>query len=413
MKWLSLTALHKLLSVKLTIYPNGGKMSNNTYQLEPSGRSLDSKRYLWLASPILPLLPLLGLWFYHLTASEWVLAFPLVLSYIGLPLLDLIFGEDESNPADSAIEQLENDSYYRWLTYLTVPTHFISLFAFAIFVGTTPVSIAAVIVLALSSGAFSGLAINTSHELGHKKSRFEKALARITLAVPFYGHFCIEHNRGHHRDVATPEDPASSRMGESIYRFMIREIPGTLKRGWNAEIERLARLNLPPLSFRNHILQSYFISILIYLVLTLIYGWLVLLFLMIQTSWAWFQLTSANYIEHYGLLRERMENGRYESCKPHHSWNANSLASNVVLFQLERHSDHHANPTRRYQSLRNFAGIPQLPTGYFGMYLVAYIPALWFKIMDKRLLATPNINGDLSKVNIDPAQRQKIYAKYA
>ena len=127
---------------------------------------------------------------------------------------------------------------------------------------------------------------------------------------------------------------------------------------------------------------------------------------------AWFQLTSANYIEHYGLLREKKANGKYERCQPHHSWNANHIFSNLMLFQLERHSDHHANPARRYQSLRSFDNLPELPSGYFGMYALAYFPSLWFKVMDKRLMAIPHIAGDLNKVNVDPRKEAALRLKW-
>ena len=127
---------------------------------------------------------------------------------------------------------------------------------------------------------------------------------------------------------------------------------------------------------------------------------------------AWWQLTSANYVEHYGLLRSKDENGRFERCQPWHSWNSNHIYSNLVLFHLERHSDHHAHPLRRYQSLRNFDDVPSLPSGYFGAYLLAYVPPLWYRVMDKRLLALPHINGDLSKVNIDPDKQDRIFARY-
>ena len=232
------------------------------------------------------------------------------------------------------------------------------------------------------------------------------------LAVPAYGHFTVEHNSGHHVKVSTPEDPASSRMGESIYSFAIREIPATFNRAWLIEAKRLEKLKKPVLSFRNQIIQSYSLSLLLQGSLVLIFGVQLIAFLAIHNLWAWLQLTSANYIEHYGLLRAKKSNGRYERCKPHHSWNTNYVLSNVVLFHLERHSDHHAYPARRYQSLRNFDDIPELPNGYFGMYLCAYIPKLWFKIMDKRLLSLPHINGDLSKVNICPKKRDAIIAKY-
>jgi alkane 1-monooxygenase len=201
-------------------------------------------------------------------------------------------------------------------------------------------------------------------------------------------------------------------MGESIYKFVWREIPGAFKRGWAVEKERLQRLGKSEWSFSNDILQSFAISAVLQGSLLLAFGWIMIPFLAIHNFWAWYQLTSANYIEHYGLLREKEASGRYERCQPHHSWNANYIFSNIVLFHLERHSDHHANPTRRYQSLRNFDDIPELPNGYYGMYMIAYIPWLWYKVMDKRVLALPHINGDLSKVNIDPDKRDAIYARY-
>jgi alkane 1-monooxygenase len=372
----------------------------------------DKKRYLWLSSLFMPVFPMLGIALYYLFDSQWMLAFPLLFSYVVIPVLDYALGSDENNPPEEIVPQLEEDRYYRLLTWFTVPMHFIVLVAIAWFVGTQSLTLWSVLALAVTAGSYSGLGINTAHELGHKKPAFERWLAKIVLAVPTYGHFCIEHNRGHHRDVATPEDPASARMGESIYKFVIREIPGAFRRGWDVEKERLARKGKSVWSPENEILQSYAISAVLQGGLILAFGPIMIPFLAIHNFWAWFQLTSANYIEHYGLLREKEASGRYERCKPHHSWNANFIFSNIALFHLERHSDHHANPTRRYQSLRNFEDIPQLPNGYYGMYLLAYVPWLWYKVMDKRVLELPHIRGDLSKVNIDPSQRERIYRQY-
>lgn len=374
---------------------------------------IDSKRYWWLLSPLLPLQPSVSIVLYLWLGHEWLLAIPLLLTYLALPLLDLLLGQDTANPNEAAVLQMEQDPYYQRLAVLTVIAHFITFFVLAWAVGTQAITWGWMLVLAITCGAYSGLAINTGHELGHKRSAFEQRLGLLALSIPAYGHFSIEHNRGHHRDVATPQDPVSARMGESIYSFMLREVPGAFKRGWRCETIRLQREKKSRWGLSNQILQSYCVSVLLFAGLSLAFGWIMLPFLLIQTAWAWFQLTSANYIEHYGLLREKSANGRYENCKPYHSWNANALASNLVLFQLERHSDHHANPTRGFQSLRHFNDAPQLPTGYFGMYLVAYIPRLWFAMMDKRLLATPHISGDLSKVNIAPAARDSIYARYA
>ncbi len=374
---------------------------------------IDRKRYLWLSSLFYPLMPLTGVCLMAWTGLEVSLLLPLVLTYVGGPLSDWIFGEDKNNPPEAVVPQLDEDNYYRILTYLTVPLHFVALIGAAWWAGTQDLSWWGLIILAVSVGVGSGLGINTGHELGHKKSSLERNLAKIVLAVPAYGHFCIEHNRGHHRDVSTPADPASARMGETIYQFVLREIPGAIKRGWEVERQRLERQGLGVWHWQNAILQSHAIALLIQLSLLFAFGWIMLPFLVIHNVIAWWQLTSANYIEHYGLLREKKEDGRFERCQPWHSWNSNHVYSNLLLFHLERHSDHHANPTRRYQSLRNFENLPQLPNGYFGMFLLAYIPWLWFKIMDPRLLALPHIQGDMTKINIQPGKQEKLMQRYA
>ena len=387
-----------------------------TYTLDHPEKGLisytDKKRYLWLTSVLMPIFPMMGIFVYYQTGSEWALGIPLAFTYLVIPFLDWALGSDENNPPEEIVPQLEEDKYYRVLTYITVPMHFIVLIVIAWFVGTHELTMWSVLALALTAGSYSGLGINTAHEMGHKKPAFERWLAKIVLAVPAYAHFCIEHNRGHHTEVATPEDPASSRMGESIYKFVLREIPGAFKRGWEQEKVRLERQDKSVWSWKNDILQSFAISAVLQGGLIVAFGWIMIPFLAIHNVFAWYQLTSANYIEHYGLLREKEESGRYERCQPHHSWNANYIFSNLALFHLERHSDHHANPTRRYQSLRNFDGLPELPNGYYGMYLIAYFPWLWYKVMDKRVLELPHINGDLSKVNIDPAKREEIYARF-
>jgi len=387
-----------------------------TYSVDHHEKGLieysDKKRYMWLSSLALPLLPLTGIWLFFKFNVEWVLVIPLLFNYIVFPILDFLVGSDQNNPPEEIVEQLEEDNYYRNLTIATLPLHFGVLFTIVWFVGTQNLSILAMIVMAITAGVYSGLGINTAHELGHKKTELERFLAKIVLAVPAYGHFCIEHNRGHHKDVATPEDPASSRMGEPIYGFLFREIPGAFNRGWAVEKERLGRLNKGAWNIDNNILQSFALSAVMQGAIIYLFGWMMVPFLLIHNVWAWFQLTSANYIEHYGLLRQKEASGRYETCKPYHSWNANHIMTNIILFHLQRHSDHHSNPTRRYQSLRDFENLPELPNGYYGMYVLAYFPWLWYKVMDKKLLALPHINGDLSKVNIKPSKVAAIYAKY-
>lgn len=373
---------------------------------------VDRKRWFWLASLLYPLQPFIGIWLHAETGNEWWLVLPLLLNYVIAPVLDWVVGEDENNPPDEVVMQLDQDRYYRWLTWLVVPLHYVTLIGCAWYAATADLSVWGFIGLAVIAGMVAGLAINTGHELGHKNSKLEKNLSKWVLAVPAYGHFWIEHNRGHHRDVATADDPASSRMGENIYKFALREIPGAFLGAWQQEKERLERRGKSVWDPNNQILQTSTISVGIAVLLILLFGWVMVPFLVIHHVFAYWQLTSANYIEHYGLLRQRNEDGKLERCMPHHSWNSNHTISNLVLFHLERHSDHHAHPLRRYQSLKHYENLPQLPNGYFGMYLLAYVPPLWFRVMDERLLSLPHIQGNLDKVNIDPDARAAIILEY-
>ena len=374
----------------------------------------DRKRWAWSLSVVFPLVPLLGVWAHYASGWPIMLALPLLISYGLMPLLDALIGEDPNNPPEAVVPQLEADRYYRWLTWATVPLHFVALIGCAWWAGTASMPWWALLILAYSAGAGSGLGLNTGHELGHKHNPLEQWLARLALAVPAYGHFTVEHGRGHHRWVATPDDHASARMGESIYRFALRELPGGIRRAWALESERLTASGRSPWSLQNTMLQSYAITALVQGSLIAAFGWIMLPFLAIHNLVAWWQLTSANYVEHYGLLRGRdaSTGTGFESPKPHHSWNTNHLVTNLATFHLQRHSDHHAHPSRRYQCLRDFPDLPRLPSGYFGMFTLAYVPALWFKVMDKRLLALPQIRGDLSKVNLDPARRATLVVRY-
>jgi len=373
---------------------------------------VDRKRWFWTLSLGYALLPFVGIVLHVTTGNEWWFALPLLLVYFIGPLLDLILGEDENNPPQAVISQLEQDHYYRRLTFISVPLHFLSFVGATAYASTQGLGIGAYVCLALVAGLTSGLAINTAHELGHKNSKIEKLLAKVALAVPAYGHFTVDHNLGHHRNVSTPTDPSSSRMGESIYKFARREIPGALFEAWSLEKDRLARRGKSVWSMKNQILQSYAISALLIVGLLAAFGWVAIPFILLHNAFAWWQLTSANYVEHYGLLRQKDASGKYERCQPHHSWNSNHVYSNLVLLHLERHSDHHTHPTRRYQSLRHYEDLPSLPSGYFGTYLLAYVPKLWFRVMDKRLLGLPWIKGDLDSINIDPDARPALFLEY-
>ena len=372
----------------------------------------DKKRYWWLGGVIYPMLPVFAVLMYMTIQSEWLLILPLFAFMLAVPIVDMILGTNKSNPSELLTEHINSDPFYRNLLIAAIPVHFAAVIIPAYLIASAELSIIAYLFFSIAVALYSGFSINTAHEIGHKTSKLDRLLSRVALSVTGYGHFCVDHNAGHHRDVSTPEDCASSRMGESIYRFALREIPGAFKRGWEFETKRLSKKGVSVWSRHNHILQSYAMTLLWQGSLVLILGLKVVPFLILHNVIAWFQLTSANYIEHYGLLRSKKVNDRYERCQPHHSWNSNHIFSNLLLFQLQRHSDHHANPSRPYQSLRSFESLPELPAGYLGMYFMAYLPPLWFKVMDKRLLAIQHIDGDLEKVNLDPKNADKIRRRY-
>ncbi|MEX0768059.1 MAG: alkane 1-monooxygenase [Microthrixaceae bacterium] len=370
----------------------------------------DKKRYLWLLGVVVPLLPFgaaresarFGLEIFWWLGPIWVL--------ILIPLLDRIFGEDTSNPPDWTVEPLASDRFYRWCTYLFLPLQFIGLIFACYVVTTRDLGWFAYLGFALTVGTVAGVGINTAHELGHKKPKVERWLARVALAQSCYGHFYVEHNRGHHTRVATPEDPASSRLGESFWAFLPRSVWGGIRSAWELEAKRLRHQGVRVWSLHNDVLNSWGLSVILFGSLVAVFGPSVIPLLIIQAVFGFSLLEVVNYLEHYGLLRQKTQEGRYERCQPRHSWNSNHIASNLLLYQLERHSDHHAHPTRRFQTLRHFEESPQLPSGYGGMLGLAYFPPIWRRVMDHRVLE--QYGGDVRLANIQPSKRAKILAKY-
>ncbi|HYM34682.1 MAG TPA: alkane 1-monooxygenase [Steroidobacteraceae bacterium] len=375
-------------------------------------RYVDGKRYLWLMSLTGPMIPMISVYWYMASGQNpLTLLFPLAYTFLAVPIIDFLMGEDTHNPPEEVVALMSKDNYYRFLLYVAIALLYIDFFVVAWFIGTHALSWGWVIALSLGTGYSSAGAILIGHELGHKNNAADHRASQIVNALVGYGQFCIEHNRGHHVQVSTPEDFASSRMGESIYKFMFREIPGALRRGWGHERERLAKLgNANPWTYRNEILQSWALTAVIAIALIASFGWIMIPFILIHHFYGWYGLTQANYVEHYGLLRAKLPNGRYELCEPRHSWNTNHIYSNLISFHLQRHSDHHANALRPYQALRDFDDLPRLPSGYPGCFGLAAIPVLWFKVMDPKVVAWAG--GDITKVNIDPNKKEKLYKKY-
>jgi alkane 1-monooxygenase len=370
----------------------------------------DGKRYAWLLGIVVPLAPFIAWGAVLLSGWGGFYFFGPVLVFIAFPILDIAIGMDSSNPPDSVLKWLEQDRYYRWCTYVFIPIQYAGLVLACWLWSSGDLSVLESIGLALTMGVVGGIAINTAHELGHKRDNAERWLSRVALAQTGYGHFFIEHNRGHHVRVATPEDPASSRLGESFWAFLPRTVAGSLSSAWEIEAKRLDRLGKSHWGIHNDILSAWLMTVILFAALAIVFGPVVLPYLLLQAVLGFSLLEVVNYLEHYGLLRQKKEDGRYQRCQPEHSWNSNNVASNVLLYHLQRHSDHHANPTRRYQALRHVDEAPQLPTGYAGMIVLAWFPPLWRRVMDPILVE--HYEGDLSRANIQPRKREKILARY-
>jgi alkane 1-monooxygenase len=239
-----------------------------------------------------------------------------------------------------------------------------------------------ILVMGLLCGTFG---INVGHELGHRVNRFEQTLAKALLLTSLYMHFFTEHNKGHHKRVATPEDPSSARYGEMIYIFYLRTIIFSYISAWHIANAEMRNKNKPVLSLQNEMIQFQLIQAGFIAVILLIFGWMVLLYFLAAAFIGILLLETVNYIEHYGLRRKETGAGKYERAMPVHSWNSDHMIGRLMLFELSRHSDHHYLASRKYQILRHHDDAPQMPTGYPGMMLLSLFPPAWFAVMNKRV----------------------------
>ena len=370
----------------------------------------DTKRYAWLVGAIVPVIPFLSWGLVSATGLDVFWFFGPVFIFGLVPLVDLVVGIDPNNPPDEVLERLEEDRFYRWITYAFIPLQYVAVIWTAWMISQPQHDVLDRLGMAISLGIVVGIGINTAHELGHKKEKHERWLSRVALAPTAYGHFYIEHNRGHHVRVATPEDPASSRMGETVWGFLPRTVVGSWKSAWRLEKKRFARRDQNHWTIKNDIINAYAMTVALWGGLVIAFGWQVLPYLLVAAAVGVWELESVNYLEHYGMKRARLESGRYERVNPSHSWNSNNIGTNVLLYHLQRHSDHHANPTRRYQALRDFPEAPVLPTGYAGMIVLTWVPAVWRRVMDRRVVA--HYDGDVSRANLHPRRAERYLAAY-
>jgi alkane 1-monooxygenase len=313
----------------------------------------------------------------------WTWVLPVVIFGL-VPVLELVFPGAGVNPSPPTEAARRADRRFDLLL-----------------VGIVPVQIALVLTLAARASSLAGwellgaigsvgiccgaLGINVAHELGHRADRRHQRLAKLLLLTSLYQHFFIEHNRGHHAHVATPNDPASARRGESLYPFWARSVLGGWQSAWRIEAERLARGGVRAWSPGNELLQFAVVQTAFVSALALATGPLGALAFVAAATIGILLLETVNYVEHYGLARDRLPDGRWERVRPAHSWTSDHLVSRVLLFELTRHADHHAHPGRPYPVLRHFDDAPTLPTGYAGMVLLATCPPLFRARMDRHL----------------------------
>ena len=318
----------------------------------------------------------------------------LLFAFIILPILDELIGVDKVNVAEDQAKVVSEEFYYRFVTYLWTYIQVAFLFWGTYVVTTERLHhwvdwVGFILSFALVTG---GIGITVAHELGHKKSAIENFYSKILLITVCYMHFYIEHNRGHHVQVATVNDPATARKDENFYSFWFRSVFKGYHHACVLEKERMNRKGLSTWNIKNEMIWYTILPIALCSLLTLFSSylngrivWVVPLFFITQSIAAFTLLELVNYIEHYGILRRELEPGKFERVNPLHSWNASQLLSNFFLFQLQRHSDHHAHAYKRYQVLNHYDESPQLPFGYPTMIMIALVPPLWFVIMNKRL----------------------------
>ena len=335
----------------------------------------------WLSLALLPLV-----WMGAVFGGWWVFALPLATWYL-FSALDAILGLNLKN-ADPQTDE-SHLTFYRAVTIIWVPLQAITLYGVLYYATRAPhLDGWELTGLFVGIGVMSGtIGINYSHELMHQKDKRERWLGDILLAMVLYSHFRSEHLRVHHLYVGTPRDPVTARYNEGFHRFFPRVLRQSVTSSFEAEKSLLARKDLPWHHASNPFWRYWALQAAMAGAALILGGALGLVLFVFQAFVAVLQLELVNYVEHYGLTRKHLGEGKYEHVKPHHSWNAAHMASNWLLINLQRHSDHHYKPERRFPLLQNYteAEAPQLPYGYPIMTLAALVPPLWRRMMNPRV----------------------------
>ena len=311
---------------------------------------------------------------------------PIIEAFFIIPFLEFFLKPNDKNFSDAEEEMIKDDKMYDYILYLSIPIVYVLLWIFLNSMQDQTLTFYDRLGRILSMGLICGsFGINIGHELGHRNNIFEQSLSKILLLSSLYMHFFIEHNRGHHKNVSTRDDPSSARYGEMIFIFWLRSIITGYISAWKLELKRLKRFNKNILSINNEMLLFQLIQISFLLIIIYFFGFQITGYYLITALLGALVLETVNYIEHYGLERKLNINGKHERIMPYHSWNSNHPMGRIMLFELSRHSDHHFNSLRKYQILKNHENSPEMPTGYPGMMILSLFPPLWFYVMHKKI----------------------------
>lgn len=318
-------------------------------------------------------------------AYGWQTFLPVMYSFMAIPLFELFMGPDPSNFSKDQEESRLDNILYDLQIYLMVPIQVFTLGYFLFSMQENGLLIMDKIGRISSMGLCCGiLGINIGHELGHRTKWYERWMAKINLMTSLNMHFMHEHNKHHHQMVSTPEDPATARYGEPLYAFWFRSMAGVYVWAWKLESQKLKKKGLPFFSLKNQMITDHILEVGLLIAIGYFFGLATVGYFLLAALMGHLLLETVNYIEHYGLMREKVGD-RYERVMPHHSWNSDHLVGRLNLFELSRHSDHHFIASRKYQILRHIDESPQMPTGYPGMMVLSTIPPLWFAVMNKKV----------------------------
>ena len=315
----------------------------------------------------------------------------LIYAFVIIPVLETIFKEVESKEeyTKSEVQNKLSNIFFDILLYLNIPFVF-ALLALGLYnLNQLELDLFETVGMVLSLGILLATnAINVGHELGHRKPLIERCLSKLLYLPCLYMHFYIEHNFGHHNNVATPKDPATAKFNQTVYSFWFTSVIGQYFSAWRLQLQLLKIKNLGFLSIKNDMLYYTIFELAYLLVIYSFFGFYGLFLAVIIGVLSFLFLETINYIEHYGLLREKLPSGRYERVQSHHSWNSNHFIGRIVLYELTRHSDHHFKASKKYQILENKRESPQLPYGYPTSILLALVPWLWFSLVNPLLNKT-------------------------